>query len=383
MKILFLTRCLHYGGAERQLVALAIGLRHHGHTVTVAVFYADGPLEEELREAGVPLHSLNKSGRWDTLGFIWRLVKLVRREKPDILHGYLSVSNILTVLIGLIHPRVRVAWGVRASNMNLSDYDWLMRFSYRVECWLSRFADLIIVNSHAGLCYAASNGFPRKKMIVIPNGIDTVRFRPDINAGQKLRSEWGVRESELLIGVVARLDPMKDHPTFLKAASLLAEERADVRFVCVGDGPDDYRHELRALGQQLGLTDKIKWAAGRDDMPAVYNALDILVSSSSFGEGFSNVVGEAMACCVPCVVTDVGDSALIVGDNGDIVPPADVEAMKTAISKVAERIRAADYNRESNRQRIVDRFSVIELEARTEAALAGLSQGLSQDLSIA
>src|SRR5712692_4540998 len=118
-------------------------------------------------------------------------------------------------------------------------------------------------------------------MIVIPNGIDTELFRPDKERGLRVRTGWGITENQKLIGIVARLDPMKDHRSFLKAASLLAGERADVRFVCVGDGPDDYRQELRALGQQLGLTDKIKWAERRDDMPAVYNALDILVSSSS------------------------------------------------------------------------------------------------------
>ena len=377
MKIAFLIRCLDYGGAERQLVALAKGLSRQGHAVSVATFYAGGSLEKDLREAGVAVIPLNKKSRWDVLGFTGRLVKVMREQRPDVLHGYLGAPNILTVILKLVVPRLRTVWGIRASNMDLDRYDWTARLAYRVERLLSRFADLIIVNSRAGFDYAVAQGFPQERMIVIPNGIDTERFRPDRNSGLELRSEWGVREKELLVGVVARLDPMKDHPTFLKAASLLAEERADVRFVCVGDGPDDCQRELRGLGRQLGLTDKINWAAGRDDMPAVYNALDILVSSSSFGEGFSNVIGEAMACSVPCVVTDVGDSALIVGDNGDVVPPADVEAMKAAISKVADRIRAADYSRECNRQRIVDRFSVIELEARTEAALSVLSQDLS------
>lgn len=377
MKITLLTRCLDYGGAERQLVTLAKGLSRQGHGVNVVTFYPGGALENDLRKVGVPIISLGKKSRWDVLGFAWRLVKLVRDQRPDVLHSYLGIPNILTVILKAFAPRLRTAWGIRASNMDLDRYDWTARLAYRIERILSRFADLIIVNSRAGFDYAATQGFPTERMVVIPNGIDIQRFCPDRSAGQRLRVAWGVSDSELLVGVVARLDPMKDHPTFLKAAASLAAERMDVRFVCVGNGPDEYRQELSALGERLGLTERLIWAAGRDDMPAVYNSLNMLVSSSSFGEGFSNVVSEAMACSVPCVVTDVGDSAFIVGDQGEVVPPANAEALKAAMSKVADRICAADYDRECHRQRIVDHFSVIELEAKTEAALALLSKDFS------
>ena len=152
-------------------------------------------------------------------------------------------------------------------------------------------------------------------MAVIPNGIDTSRFREMPGSGARLRALWGVRDDQILIGLVGRLDYMKDHPTFLRAAAKLTHHNDSVRFVCVGGGPISYAAQLKDLSSELGLHDRIVWAGDQDDMPSVYSALDLLVSSSS-GEGFSNVIGEAMACGVPCVVTDVGDSALIVGETG-------------------------------------------------------------------
>jgi glycosyltransferase involved in cell wall biosynthesis len=376
VRILFLIRRLGYGGAERQLVALARSLRESGHSVSVAVFYPGGPLEDDLHAAGVPVRALDKTGRWDIVGFTWRLIKLVYRERPDIVHGYLCVSNILTALIAAAFPRVRAAWGVRASNMNLADYGWLARFLYLVEGRLACFADLIIVNSQAGLDYAAANGFPKNKMLVIPNGIDTDRFRPDSRARRRVRAEWGIKDCEELVGLVARLDPMKDHATFLRAAALLSAERKQTAFVCVGDGPGRYKERLVKLGGELGLGGRLIWAGPQVEMPAVYNALDVLVSSSSYGEGFSNVIGEAMACGVPCVATDVGDSASIVGRSGEVVPPRDPEALKAAIAKCLDAPRPDGWAEPCGRQRIIGSFSVKELERRTEAALLRLCEGV-------
>lgn len=369
MNITFLIRSLDYGGAEWQLVVLAKGLHGRGHNVVVLVFYANGTLEKELYDAGVTVRVLDKKGRWDVAGFLWRLFRVVAQDKPDIIHGYLGIPNILTVLLKPIFPGIRMVWGVRASNMDLKRYDWLSRLSYRLECMLSRFADLIITNSHAGFDYAAKNGFPKSKMLVIPNGIDTDRFRPDPSAGRLLRMEWGIADDEKLIGLVGRLDPMKDHSTFLRAAALLRNERKDVRFVCVGDGASGYREKLQALGRELGLEDCLIWAGARGDMLAVYNALDI-ASSSSYGEGFPNVIGEAMACGVPCVVTDIGDSAHIVGDAGIVVPPKDPAALAAGLKLALCRWST----RESfpGRERIVSFFSVRLLVQTTEKVLSRL-----------
>ena len=371
MRIAFLTRSLNYGGAERQLIALAKGLRERGHFVTVAVFYAGGPLEKELRGAQVRVSVLDKQGRWNVFSFLWRLIKFVHLEKPNVIHSYLCVPNILTAFLSLLFPRVRIAWGVRASKVELDKYDWLARFTYRMECFLSGAPDLIIVNSYAGLDYAAAHGFPINKMVVVHNGIDTEHFSPDQQTRRNVRAEWNVGENEKLIGLVARLDPMKDHATFLTAAALLAMERDDVRFVCVGRGSNDYQHVLVELGKELRVADAVIWAGARGDMPAVYNAMDVVVSSSC-GEGFPNVIGEAMACGVQCVVTDVGDSARIVGEIGEVVPSKDSEALKVAIERSISKICHDKRAQARRRQRIIELFSLAELVSKTEAYLLRL-----------
>jgi glycosyltransferase involved in cell wall biosynthesis len=209
-------------------------------------------------------------------------------------------------------------------------------------------------------------------MIVIPNGIDIETFCPDREAGLRVRHEWGVGEHELLIGLVARLDPMKDHPTFLRAATLLARQNCSVRFVCVGGGPQDYEEKLRSLASELALNGKVIWAGARSDMPTVYNALDI-ACSSSIGEGLPNAIAEAMSCGLPCVVTDVGDSARLVGEARQVVPPSDPEAMAAAW---ADLLNLSPEERSAlgmqARERIVREYSVAQLARRTEDALLGL-----------
>lgn len=369
-KILFLTRSLNYGGAERQLVALAKGLHKGGYAVSVAVFYPNGALEKDLYEVQSPVICLNKSGRWDVFPFLLRLIRVVRREKPDILHGYLPVPNLLTVLLKPLLPNILMVWGVRASNVDSSQYDYFTRLVFMAERFFSRFADLIIVNSHAGKTYHIEHGFPESKMVVIPNGIDTERFCPNPDTRLKVRSEWGINNNEKLIGLVGRIDPMKDHATFLRAAAMLLKERGDVRFVCIGDGPEPYKSRMKQLSIELGLKDKLVWAGARSDMSDVYNALDIASSSSSYGEGFPNVVGEAMACGVPCVVTDVGDSAWIVGDTGVVVPPHNPQALAAGLESSLQRGNKLMAVR--TRKRIEEKFSFEQLIEKTQKTLLHL-----------
>lgn len=368
MRIFFLIRSLNLGGAQRQLVVLAKGLQQRGHMVAVIVFYPGGFFEKELKGTSIPVISLNKRGRWDTPGFVLRLVKLLRHHKPDVLNSYLGAPNILTALLKPLFPRILMVWGVRASNMDLRKYDRLARLIYRVECWFSRFADLIIVNSYAGLSYAATCGFSTKKMIVIPNGIDTEQFKPSPKDGRRVRKEWNVPEHDKLIGLVGRLDPMKDHPTFLRAAALLLQKRQDVRFACVGDGRTNYQNDLFKLGEELGLKEQLIWTGARRDMPAVYNALDIL-TTSSYSEGFPNVIGEGMACGVPCVVTDAGDSEWIVRETGIVVPPGDPQSLADGWQLMLTSLNQPVDQKTICRQRIVDNFSANMLIELTEDKL--------------
>ncbi len=368
--ITLLARSLECGGAERQLVELAKGLHNLKVNVIVGTLYSGGKLEADLKSAGIPVYSLNKKGRWEVIPFFVRFCKFIRSSNTQLIYAFLNIQCILAVLVRLVQPDLRIVWGVRASNLDLSRYDWMARFAYRVECRLSRFADLIIANSNAGRAYALANGFPEAGTIVIPNGIDTDRFKPEPIARCKLRAEWGVRDNEILIGIVARLDPMKDHPVFFHAASELLQQDIEVRFICVGDGNEPYRTELYALAEKSGLGNKLIWAGSRDDMTAVYNALDILVSSS-YTEGFSNVIAEGMACGIPCVVTDVGDSKWIVGDTGIVVSPGDPQALAQACQTMITRIRKLQPSLGGKtRRRIIEQFGLDILTRRTEAAFA-------------
>jgi glycosyltransferase involved in cell wall biosynthesis len=369
-RIVILVRRLDQGGAQRQLIALALGLKALGRDVHVALFYPGGAFEAELGSHGVPIYVPGKHGRWDTIGFLIRLASCLRRLQPDVVYSFMDVPNILAATLKPFLAGARIVWGVRASNMNLSRYDWLSRLAYTLERRLARFADCIIANSDAGKRHAVANGFPEGKMVVIPNGIDTKYFRFDSEGRQQVRSAWGLDEDEILVGLVARLDPMKDHLTFLEAASRIARERHHVRFVCVGDGPAAYAEVLKQQAAVLGLTSRLIWAGARDNMPAIYSALDISSSSSSFGEGFSNTIAEAMACGVPCVVTDVGDSAHIVADTGSVVVPGDGFASAAAIQRLID-LPAAGRQAlgEACRARIVSEFGVDRLVQRTEQAL--------------
>jgi len=214
--------------------------------------------------------------------------------------------------------------------------------------------------------------YSAEKMFVIPNGIETERFRPDPKARQRIRLEWGVAEHEKVIGLVGRLDPQKDHPVFLEAAASLVNKRKDTLFVCAGGGPYEYQTRLQTLAKNLGLGERLLWLGIREDMPAVYNALDIAVSSSSYGEGLSNAIGEAMACGVPCAVTDIGDSAWVVGDTGEVVPAKDPVALRNAIERLLDQ---KSYNPAQIRLRIVEQLSVERLVVSTERVLLTLTCG--------
>jgi glycosyltransferase involved in cell wall biosynthesis len=314
---------------------------------------------------------LAKRERWDLISFFVTLIKELKTIKPDILHGYLGESNLLTIFLKPFFPSTKMIWGLRNSNDENPDFHgWVGRLLGTLNRLLAPLADLIIVNSHAGQAYYSTEGYPADKMVVIPNGIDTEYFKPDREARAKVRAEWKISVDALSVGIVGRLHPMKDYPNFLQAAALLCQERKNIMFVCVGKGPEDYTRELQQLTAQLSLSEKVIWAGTRADMPAAYNALDIYVSASAYGEGFSNALGEAMACGLPCIVTDVGDSAWIVGDTGVIVPPKNPQALANAMKQIIDKID--DRHQESIRQRIIDQFSVPELAKKTETVFCQL-----------
>lgn len=360
LRIFLLTRSLDIGGAQRQLVALARGLHRRGHAVQVGLFYDGGALADELRDSGIEIVHFRKRGRWDLLTFIPRVVAELRRRRPDVLYGFLTGGNLIASAVRRFIPETAIVWSVRASNMNLASYDWAYRFSYKVECSMSRSADAIIANSIAGAEYAIRSGFPSQRIVVVENGIDADRFRPRPELREAHRRAFGLEDGDIAIGVLARLDPMKGHAVLLQAARILVEKVPAARFICIGDGPELAR--LKRMAAELGVGERVLFA-GEQEPVAAFNALDLACSCSLWGEGFSNAIAEAMACGLPCVVTNVGDSAVVVGDVGIVVPACSPEALAAGLETQIARLH--DHDPQAPRRRVVEKFSIDAMVDKT------------------
>lgn len=371
MKVALLVRSLERGGAERQLVMLARVLKSAGVDVVVLVFYAGGPFEKDLTDAGVRVVVLNKGGRWDLTGFTWRFIRALRDERPSILYGFVVSPNLLGSAVKPLFPNMRMVWGVRSARMDLNAYDWVTKLVYDLEGRLSGLPDLIIVNSQAGRRHLQMRGFPIEKVVFVPNGIDVTRYHPDAAGRDRLRREWGTQGNEFLIGIVGRADPVKAHEVFVAAAKILHARDARLRFVCIGvDEPKG--SELRREATRLGIANRFHVEGPRDDLSAVYSALDVNVMCSH-SEGFPNVVAEAMACGVPCAVTNVGDAVDIVGDTGEQAPAADPAALARAIEALLARVQSdGESLRRAARTRIEQRYSLGALAERTLVELRRL-----------
>jgi len=370
-QLVFLIRSLEAGGAERQLLQLVGLLDKRLFEVTVVTYYDGGPLAADLEaHAGVRRVALHKSGPRDVVRFVVRLVTTLRALKPHVVHGYMPDANVLAWLAGRLSS-ARVVWGLRASDVDFRRYRFLSGALFKAASWLSPHADLIIANSEAGRRFHVEHGYSGDRMIVIPNGIDVDCFRPDPEARYRLRQEWGVAPDAFVVGSVARLDPMKDHETYLEAAAILSRRMPEARFVIVGNGTGEAKRRLVEVAEGLGVGHAVIWLGTRMDMPAVYSAFDVAVSSSAFGEGFSNTLGEAMACQVPCVTTDVGDAATIVADTGRVVPRRDPRRLAEGIAEIAadDRVRLG----QQARLRIEQFYSADRLAQRTTEALLRVS----------
>lgn len=372
MKILFMTSALNIGGAQRQMILLASGLRAQGHVVLVAIFHPGGELSKDLIAADIPIHCLNKYGPGGYVGFLRRLLALIQQEAPDIVHTYLGFPNFLLACLKPWLGRAKLVWGIRASNIPWEQYGWRAAMDSWLERRLAFAADGIILNSHAGRDHFLALGFPGDRLVVVANGIDGNRFRPDPMGAAHWRQVWGIPLERPLIGMVARIDLMKGHAVLLQAAAILARERPELSWVCVGAGDSKLRQELEAMIMALDLEGRVLLIGDQQEMPAIYSAFDI-VTLASLSEGFSNVIGEAMACAIPVVATAVGDTCRIVGETGLVVPPGDPQALadgwRTMLDLApAERLAMG----QAARARILHQFSPERLLEQTLTVLASL-----------
>jgi len=371
LTVTFLTRSLHAGGAERLFCNMAEGLKDRGHQVSVVTFYPGGHFSEELTDYGIPHRDAQKKSRWDIVVFIYRLVLLLRQDRPDVIYGFLPTSNIL---LGMLKPFLggaKVVWGVGALNEVADFHDWPSRLSLRLEAALSNLPALIIANSSPVRDLLVQRRFPERKIALIPNGVNLDKFTPDLDGGAALRDTWNFPHDALVVGRVGRLHPVKGYPDFLKAAARLNSK--NTYFVVVGDGGGEYPGYLKELACELGIEDQVIWAGTHKNMTAVYSAFDVMVSSS-VEESSPHVVIEAMACGVPCVVTDVGDSSDLVGDTGYVVPSSDGDAIAGAIAQFAE--LTVDQRRALGsraRQRMAEQYAEADLIERIEKTFLTLT----------
>lgn len=374
-RICLLTRTLeHTGGAERQLVNLALGLKQRNWDVQVVCFYGIGLLRSRLEDASIRVLVSSKRARWDPR-FLWGLRREIRRQNPAVLHSYLEPPNVTAAMLGPTLPGTKVVWGVRSSDMERGRYGQSYALVSSIEARLSSVPSLIIANSHAGRNIAISRGMPAEKIEVIPNGIDLQNFQPNPEAANRLRAELEIDASTHILGRVARFDPMKDYDTFLRSVSLVSK-RTKVHVICVGDTDNEHSHMTKNLAGDLGLSDKITWLPSQSNIAPIIQSLDMLVSSSAYGEGFPNVIAEAMACDVLVVTTDVGDSAEIVQDPEWVVRPRNPEQLASAI-EAGLRLsvdRRAEI-RQRNRLRVIEEFSLDSMVQQTIDAYERLNMG--------
>jgi len=364
MKIMFLTRSMAVGGAQRQLGVLCRELLRRGHEVNVLLYYGSEPLEGELRDLGVQIIDLKKRGRWRNLDFLARLIRTVRAERPDVVYALLPVPNLLALLLRHVGGGCAIACGVRAADVNQPRLDWLMHLAAQLERQLVRHADVMIVNSQTGARYlCGERQFPN--VVVIDNGIEAQKFSFDESGRRRMRDTWGARADTPVVGCVARLDPIKDHMTLLRGFALMRQSHPDARLICVGTAVEPHASELRTLARELHIDTAVRWMERELQIRDLYSALDTLCLSS-ISEGFPNVLAEAMACGVPCVATDVGDVRRILSSADFLVPAADPNSLARALVGALAQGRVFS---EQRADKIRREFSPENLAERTELAL--------------
>jgi glycosyltransferase involved in cell wall biosynthesis len=289
-------------------------------------------LAEQLENSGVTVHCLGIANAGSAISGMARLARLFREYRPAIIQGWMYHGNV-AAQIGkyLANISAPISLGVRQSLDSLSREKRLTRAVIRADARLSRRAANIVYVSRVARTQHEAIGYWPDGGCVIPNGFELDRFVPSTQARDEIRRELRLPNSTILIGMIARYHPMKDHEGFLRAASMVLQRRPDVHFVVVGSGTEPTNQELVARAAELGLGHHVHFLGERADMPRIAAALDILGMSSAWGEGFPNVIGEAMSCAVPCVVTDVGDARWIVSDTGKVVPPKDCCRLAAAL----------------------------------------------------
>jgi glycosyltransferase involved in cell wall biosynthesis len=360
MKILHLIPSLSVGGAEmilKQLILHPLASKHESRVVSLG---SAGYLRKELQLPGIWVDYLRVSNRnLLSLLRLSHLNKIIEEFKPDVIQSWMFHANVLTVLLVKYFKRTPVVWSL---HQDIADMTWIKtstRIAIKLGAVFSHSVPSAIISvSERSMASHDQIGYAKAKFVHIPNGFDWRVFSPNVQARQKARKDLGLNDSDVLIGFFARYHPMKDHQTFIKAIASLHQAFPRFHFVFCGQNLTPENKELTRLIKGAGIDKVVHLLGLRDDLPRLYVALDIY-STSSVSEGFPLTVGEAMACGVPCVVTDVGDSARLVDETGLVVPPRDSKALAmawTTLGNLPQKDRLALGM--AARRRVIDRFSI-------------------------
>jgi glycosyltransferase involved in cell wall biosynthesis len=326
---------LPVGGAEWALARLVRALADDPWRHIVVSMQDEGSLGAGLRADGIEVVCLGL-GRSSPNPFrLIRLHRLLKQTGARLLVTWLYHADVLGLGISRLVRGLPVVWNVRCSVLADEQTRGLVALETRLLARCSGAPRAIVANSQAAIDHHKGLGYRSDDWRLIPNGVDSDLFRPDPAARAAVRETFSLRSGDVAFGLVGRFEPTKNQAGFLRAAATTARARADARFVLVGRGNDASNEALMRLIAELDLAGRVILAGERHDMPAVYNGFDAMVCAS-VGESFPNVLTEAMACGVPCISTDVGDAAAIVGDTGTIVPVGDDAALAAAMTAMAD-----------------------------------------------
>jgi glycosyltransferase involved in cell wall biosynthesis len=307
----------------------------------------------------------------------FRLLFQLHKLRPDVVHTWMYHSDLVGGVAARLLGIRALIWSLRHSNLDRDKNKGSTLLVVKVCALMSDFlpARILSCSTRAELVHVGT-GYPAAKIQVVPNGFDLARFRPDAAARAGIRAELGLSSDALVVGVVARFDVQKNHLGFVQAASIVRRALPNVVFVLVGQGIDRSNVRLVKAFRNAELEDGVYLLGRRDDIPQLMAAFDVL-ASPSLGEAFPNVLGEAMACGVPCVVTDVGDSAEIIGDTGRVVPPGNMCELAAQIIGLLKLERAERQRLgQSARMRIGEYYEIGKVVAQYEQTYLDVSSAI-------
>lgn len=365
VRVMHVISGLDQGGAEAMLVRLLRGLDRASFSQSVVSLTTRGVYGDQVEALGIPLVTLGMTGFRSLPRALLRLRDVMRGWQPNVVQTWLYHADLLGLAAARSSVDAAVAWNIRCSRLGPESAPPATRLLIRVLAEISASPDAVLFNSTAGLGSHQTSGYRPRRVEVIPNGFDLEEYRSDPMKRADFRAELGVDDDAFLVGMIARAHRMKSQSTFLSAAGRLRGMSRRVRFVLVGLNHTWSNASLVADIDQYGLRGRIDLLGLRQDVPRIMAGLDCLVSTSTSGEGFPNVIGEAMACGVPCVATDSGDSRLIIGDTGTVLPIGDVAGVVTGVSQlISETPEERRTRSERCRGRIVAQFELGQIARR-------------------